>query len=317
MQSENEIKSQQRKSRFINQFFHFGAYFLRRSLAFIFDICSVLALTLGSQYLQINLSPTYVLISLVSIWALTESCLKTSPGKWLLGLQIKTQPSAWKSVFIVCLRFVLLATNLLSLIWILDHFSDQFILFPYFSVDINYILAFIGLNVLLQPLTWLGSNRLNHDLFSSVQSLPIRRPILRCCVGMGFVSLTAIIMTPNFIGTYSGGKLSSVKANMHTMQTIVETHAVDWGGVYPASTAAMRKEAKNASNSYWKDFSNPLNYQGLSYLDMGQKAVPGAVIYLPVPGSESGEIIGYKIYGYDKEGKILQDKGVDFVLSNL
>ena len=40
-------------------------------------------------------------------------------------------------------------------------------------------------------------------------------------------------------------KLSSLKANMHRVQTAVETYAVDWSGLYPESIEILETETRN------------------------------------------------------------------------
>ncbi|HEY9844008.1 MAG TPA: hypothetical protein V6D23_26290, partial [Candidatus Obscuribacterales bacterium] len=117
-------------------------------------------------------------------------------------------------------------------------------------------------------------------------------------------------------------KVSSVKANMHTLQTLVETYAVDWGGVYPPDLDALYAEASRPGAEYWRNVTNPytersgIGHRG-SLLDFSQfLADPdfqGLALYQPVPGSP---IVKYYIYGSDAKGKLVQDKGQDFVLSN-
>jgi type II secretory pathway pseudopilin PulG len=43
------------------------------------------------------------------------------------------------------------------------------------------------------------------------------------------IGILVAIALPNFIAAQDRAKLSSVKANMHTVQTMLETYAVDWG----------------------------------------------------------------------------------------
>lgn len=50
--------------------------------------------------------------------------------------------------------------------------------------------------------------------------------------------------------------LSSIKANAHTVQTAMETYAVDWEGIYPSNTSGLIQEAK--SKNYWKTITNSL-----------------------------------------------------------
>ncbi|MEZ0374867.1 MAG: DUF3352 domain-containing protein [Candidatus Sericytochromatia bacterium] len=55
------------------------------------------------------------------------------------------------------------------------------------------------------------------------------------------------------------GQSASVRANMHTLQTMVETYGVDHEGLYPHSLAELEKAARNSSYNYWKTLSNPLD----------------------------------------------------------
>ena len=49
-------------------------------------------------------------------------------------------------------------------------------------------------------------------------------------------------------------KTSSIKANIHTLQTMLETYAVDWGA-YPRHIRSLRQEA--IARGYWREFKNP------------------------------------------------------------
>lgn len=115
-------------------------------------------------------------------------------------------------------------------------------------------------------------------------------------------------------------KLSSVKANMHTFQTIVETYAVDWGGYYGPDVATIKSEAVLPGRDYWKELANPYLGEGTPTLADYKDYQPGPasagmVFYDPIPG-EDGQIARYWIYGTDNEGQLIQDKGQTFVLTN-
>lgn len=147
----------------------------------------------------------------------------------------------------------------------------------------------------------------------------------------GSLFVGTCMMLPSYIGTGGGGggKVSSVKANMHTLQTLVETYALEWQGQYPASLAILKADAMAANKDYWKEFANPVTGQSglhLSYdnilriqLQNGQFRSPtphdaGLVLYAPV--QSKGKILRYFIYGLDKTGKPLIEKGRNFTLSN-
>lgn len=122
-----------------------------------------------------------------------------------------------------------------------------------------------------------------------------------------------------FTSAQERAKTSSVKANMHTLQTIVETYAVDFGGVYAPNIEELKKEAQKSGFAYWKEFQNPFNPDGISYQNFNQFAAgpesAGRVFYEPI-ADENGSITHYKIYGADSKGQLIQDKGETFYLSN-
>lgn len=127
--------------------------------------------------------------------------------------------------------------------------------------------------------------------------------------------------------------ISSVKANMHTLQTMLETYSVDWAGLYPVNIEALEQEAKE--KKYWKELKNPFNpastntivindseyqtskntltFKGESIEDM--LFFRGAVSYQPI--IYDGYITKYFIYGVDSIfGDYIKDKDTYFVLSN-
>ena len=144
------------------------------------------------------------------------------------------------------------------------------------------------------------------------------------------------------------GKISSVKANMHTLQTMVETYAIYSNGVYPSSLTQLKQDAKRPGLEYWKDFNNPysrLSGEGLSYALMPadlKPLMPKApdpdglyrpywnilwIRFYPVYSFELPEGSGlvlyervnatqYFIYGLDHRGQIITDKSWLFFLSN-
>lgn len=104
-------------------------------------------------------------------------------------------------------------------------------------------------------------------------------------------------------------KVSSVKANMHTLQTMVETYAVDWGGEYPATLQQLHQEA--LKHDYWKDFTNPFNSEEGIDKSMGASAnykpgtgQAGLVFYEPVKEKDQ-PITTYRIYGTDGQGELI------------
>ncbi len=147
-------------------------------------------------------------------------------------------------------------------------------------------------------------------------------------------------------------KTSSIRANMHTFQTTLETYAVDWGGVYPRNAKALAKES--TEGNYWKDFKNPVHTRsgyGYSYIDREELLVrlrskkkkvrkriltskfqwPKVFMGVQIVKERSqghkllpGIVIydvnedrtTYFIYSMNPDGKLMTDRGQPFVLSN-
>jgi len=118
---------------------------------------------------------------------------------------------------------------------------------------------------------------------------------------------------------------------MHTMQTIVETYAVDWGGVYADNFETLYKEANIQGKAYWKDFVNPFNPSEKNnvldyeiYLISSDKSkFKGTILYYvdsnfrkSTYDNTYGNYINYRIYGLQNEGNLLNENGKIFYLSN-
>lgn len=133
--------------------------------------------------------------------------------------------------------------------------------------------------------------------------------LIELMVVIVIIGILVAIALPNFIGAQDRAKVSSVKANMHTFQTALETYAVDWGGVYPATSAELK--TAGTANNYWKEFKNPFTNasDAGSYTD-GASPGEGIVSY-----SRENTTL-YYIYGGKKGGGPIQDRGANFVLSN-
>ncbi|HEY9839807.1 MAG: hypothetical protein ACAI44_06975 [Candidatus Sericytochromatia bacterium] len=143
----------------------------------------------------------------------------------------------------------------------------------------------------------------------------------------------------------------TVKANMFSLQTLLETYAVDHQGLYPPDVETLYRDASGSKGTYWKRVVNPFqeppispeeapyilsltNLEGSEQTDsatpswsmslghwlMNYKAyqpgskASGLVLYEPV--TEAGKLKNYRIYGADKDGQLLQDNGKAFVMSN-
>ncbi|MFN8673289.1 MAG: hypothetical protein U0457_14555 [Candidatus Sericytochromatia bacterium] len=154
--------------------------------------------------------------------------------------------------------------------------------------------------------------------------------LLYIFLGLFFVGLAL----PNFISCGDRPKSTSVKSNMHTFQTIVETYSVDYPGLYAKNVENLNKASKTASNKYWKDFNNPYTGKtgkGISYDNFDKniildeqgwynyffpKKYPAGMVYYD-PVIDGKNITKYYIYGSYANGKLIRDSnGMLLTLSN-
>lgn len=168
--------------------------------------------------------------------------------------------------------------------------------------------------------------------------------LIELMVVIVIIGILVAIALPNFISAQDRAKLSSVKSNAHTLQTMAETYAVDWGGVYPEKIGSGTGDGlmtEAITKNYVKKFKNPftsLEGPNLSYMadeisdegtisngkSSGVKAgaldfVGGSVGYDSIESAPSGSGVynKYFIYGADKNaGEAIVDKGANFVLTN-
>lgn len=150
--------------------------------------------------------------------------------------------------------------------------------------------------------------------------------LIELMVVIVIIGILVAIALPNFIAAQDRAKVSSVKANMHTLQTVLETYAVDWGGTYATNTVALKSEADSTGKKYWKEFKNPFSNQageGTSYVTwttavtlatgVSSSLVAGVVAYEP----SGTPITKYYLYGGSKEtSTAIVDKGSAFYLTN-
>ena len=171
--------------------------------------------------------------------------------------------------------------------------------------------------------------------------------LIELMVVIVIIGILVAIALPNFISAQDRAKLASVKSNMHTFQTILETYSVDASGNYPADYDDAYTSAKKGNNTYWKDFKNPFsNKSGPVTATTSRYGVPvlaaataGTASFgnrgtdASFPGSggmvgydaqlTNGTYNGYKIYGADKPAVtgnnswiIDAQSGNPFILSN-
>ena len=151
--------------------------------------------------------------------------------------------------------------------------------------------------------------------------------LIELMVVIVIIGILVAIALPNFISAQDRAKISSAKANAHTFQTILETYAVDFQGIYAPSSANLKTAAQGAANPYWKDFKNPFtgsSGSGNSYANAtstwdGTTTAAGAtqgVVYYSFAAANPTK---YFLYAGDKTaGKLIGDAGTTtaFVLSN-
>ena len=162
--------------------------------------------------------------------------------------------------------------------------------------------------------------------------------LIELMVVIVIIGILVAIALPNFIGAQDRAKVSSVKANMHSFQTMIETYGVDWGGSYPVTYASIQTEA--VLRDYAKGYTNPFTGQALSlqndtdclrlaevvtgsfdpasntdtavYSGPGGANCTGQVIYRRAV--QGGTL--YAIYGLGKNASWIHDKGQVFSLTN-
>lgn len=167
--------------------------------------------------------------------------------------------------------------------------------------------------------------------------------LIELMVVIVIIGILVAIALPNFAAAQDRAKVSSVKSNMHTFQMMLETFAVDWGGTYPRLPEDLQREATN--NNYAKDYKNPFTGKELTisntitgqmgkglalaeftaginipwdsnavYPGTGGKACRGQVVYRRALASE--KFTRYTIYGLNKDGSFIKDRGRILVITN-
>ena len=145
-----------------------------------------------------------------------------------------------------------------------------------------------------------------------------------------YISLASIVLSliilsqPKDPYPDSMSRVGSIKSNMHSFQTVIETYAVDWSGQYPDNVEILFKEANE--RQYWKNFKNPFgtNYKAYNNLPNIKKPftlesnifISGTLYYQPI--IEDKEITKYFIYGANKANKLIFDRKINdfFTLTN-
>jgi prepilin-type N-terminal cleavage/methylation domain-containing protein len=157
--------------------------------------------------------------------------------------------------------------------------------------------------------------------------------LIELLVVVVIIGILAAIALPNFIGAQTKAKLSSVKANMHTVQLGAESYATDTGGTYGDAAQFQsfmpggNSSATAGAGGTWP--VNPFSNTSVAQEDAGFTDVASIqTARAAAPGSKSGtagavayaktaDQLSYGIVGYDNLGKSLAGSGnKQMVLSN-
>ncbi len=153
-----------------------------------------------------------------------------------------------------------------------------------------------------------------------------------------------VVSLPFQFGTGDSACVSSIKANMHTLQTVVETYAVEWNGAFPTTLDVLEADAR--AKNYWKEINNPYLWSKIrrtalatmpASIDVLEKNVVSeqSTPYRDIWGIRihhesflTGEVLrgvvfydyigpnSYYLYGSDQNGKLLRDRRGFQTLSN-
>lgn len=253
-----------------------------------------------------------------SIHTLLEGLKKTSIGMSLNGLILQPPPSwFWPRLLVRNLvkGLTLVSPLVLGLIFIGGEPFDNIVLqgLSFFTL---LLLLYNGIGMAQ------GREPLHNQIsgFKVIQDIgkPVQYVRLYSSMAVYALFLLLVIFTTlsTFLGNCGRPKSSMVRGNMYQLQGMVEAYAVDWGGRYPPSVQVLEQEAKKENKHYWQDLENPFSgYKTKSEKSLINAASPpseGVVSYEPI----GPHFTRYFIYGYEKKGKRVQDKGRDFFLTN-
>ncbi|MEZ0367711.1 MAG: prepilin-type N-terminal cleavage/methylation domain-containing protein [Candidatus Sericytochromatia bacterium] len=153
--------------------------------------------------------------------------------------------------------------------------------------------------------------------------------LIEIMVAIVVIGIIVAIATPNYLASQNNARVASLKVNMKTFQTVLETYAIDWQGTFAGNVSDLKAEADGIGRDYWKEFNNPFTSKvgnGISYNDVSavtltstgvsnpDPALAGQVLYDPVTTDQA--ITRYFVYALDKSGNALTDQGQILTLSN-
>ncbi|MBT9544920.1 MAG: hypothetical protein IV090_05975 [Candidatus Sericytochromatia bacterium] len=266
---------------------------------------------------------------------LLEVFVGKTPGSLLAGYRMQLDSRSWllKGLWLgICFLRYLLCIELLYGVVLGVCYSMQT-----FLANLLNLVVFLALLIFCIICAFL----LSCMLFESLENmLNIQRKqfdyaehegLFRSCLPLiGYISL--FFLTPRSLEeplpllgpdpyTHVPMKVSVVKSHMATLEAMLQIYASDWNGVYPESLKTLEQEAKQNKNPYWKDMVNPWTGKSGSqntlanHKDLLQSGIEQqGYVSFEVPATSKYR--RYFIYGYDKHGKKIKDKGQVFVLSN-
>ncbi len=299
-----------------------GSLILARGLAFFLDGLGLLILFSQLGWFGLLLAP--LLFIMIAKWG-------TSPGKFLLGLRLDLPAGPFNLRFERLMTRELIKYGLFALSGGLLLLIIKLMNKLFFETLLMIVLAILiwPILIILPHLRFKKFSSslkiLRHEQLSGVGVIPVKvgQPSGLRQVFFSFVfilcnGILILVLLPNNNSRKDRAKVSSVKANMHLFQTLVETYAVDHQS-YPENVRSLRQEA-SGPYAYWKEFDNPFTAEwgeGKAYLNEGSAAMPGAVSYQPLAFTH-GKYLAYVIYGYDQQGRYVLNHQQPFKLeSNL
>lgn len=305
-----------------------------RALATVCDMVLCLWAWSLLLFIQVIANPWVLAGFLILGLALIEMRLGRTPGKWFIGLKMELPTDSGLRLFGVLVRNGIKWGLIGAVLWAPQVFNS-FRAYPSIEPQGFWPLLLLPLIGVMTTIFWqrlLKTDALPHDILSGIRVLP-EEPKLRfwqplmVCGGLCLLSgvsfwLMLVLLSRCCVGTGGDGKLSSVKANMFTFQTLIETYAVDWKNTYPNTIGALKADANLPGRAYWKEFVNPftsksgynLSYSVYSLSGQYDASHAGLVLYEFVRAT--GKRQRYYIYGLDKNGRLIRDKGQNFFLTN-
>ncbi len=136
-------------------------------------------------------------------------------------------------------------------------------------------------------------------------------------------TLTCLLVFPSIsFANIPRIKITDLKNNMSVLQKTLENYATGSGGVFPEDVNNLIAEAKNGS--YWKKIKNPFNNREgvgkngslLNYKEYNPKGKMGGLVLYEGTDCNGGICSGYKIYGTDIDGRLIEFQGQPFTFSN-